>query len=158
MAYTSSPTSYTKPASTVDYSAELDRLTQQQVGAARDEIGARYGLTRAELEAQQGQYERAFGFQEAQLGRTREENLEAVESNALQRGIFNSGIYGENVAEQERAYAESIAFAEQDKAAKLAAIANALSQLDAQSQAEMAQLEAQIRREELMAAAEQYGA
>lgn len=142
---------------TASFEADLGKLTEDQIKAAQAEIEARYGLTRAELEAEQGAAGRAFRMLQANLDRQRTEQLRSVTSNALQRGIFRSGIYGENVAEVERSHAEQLAFGEADKQARLAAIKNALSQLRAQAEAEKSAVASQYRMDELLHAASMYG-
>lgn len=142
---------------TASFEADLGKLTEDQIKAAQAEIEARYGLTRAELEAEQGAAGRAFRMLQANLDRQRTEQLRSATSDALRRGIFRSGIYGENVAEVERSHAEQLAFGEADKQARLAAIKNALSQLRAQAEAEKSAVASQYRMDELLHAASMYG-
>lgn len=139
------------------FELDLDQLTEQQIEAALAEIEARFGLTRAELEQEQGAAGRAFRLLETQLGRQRDQALEGAENNALQRGIFNSGIYGQDVAEIQRGYAEGIATGEANRQAKMSAIESALAGLEAQMTAEQAARAAQIRQEQLQFATSTYG-
>lgn len=129
----------------------LAKFTEEDIAAALAEIEAEFGLTQAELMADQTMVGAQYRLLYAQLGRQRERALQGAEAGALQRGLFHSGIYAQEVGEISGEYAEARAQYLKDQQAKEAAIASQLATMPAEMAAQKAAEEQAIRRGEYTA-------
>ena len=114
------------------------------IQAAITAIEAQFGLTREQLLADESEIGRTYRLLIAQANRANEVQQEAVLGNALERGILHSGIFAENVAEQEALTAEAVASFAAQQAAKKASVQTAIQQ--AESTAAQAKLTAAQQR------------
>lgn len=121
------------PATTFDPTT-LSKITQDQISSARKALSARYGLQRTALEGQEKQVRNSYAQQILALKRARQEGLEDVRFNAVDRGIYQSGIRLANEAKVTRDVAEAEARAAEAQTTTLADIQTALATL-ASSQA-----------------------
>lgn len=108
--------------------ADADEALDLQLKA----IEAQYGMTRAQLEADQGEAGRQYRQAKAGLMRQRAVNLEANLNSMVERGIIKSGITIQNQADIEEGYADARGAALGDRDYQLAQIAAQKAALDPQ--------------------------
>lgn len=125
---------------------DLGRFTEAEIEAALAALEAQYGMTREQLLMDQTQLGAQARLLMARMERQRQLGVQAAESDAVGRGIYRSGILGENVQGIENQYQESVAQAEQQRLAQEQAIQTQLQFLQQQKAAEAAQIQAGILR------------
>lgn len=104
-------------------------------------------MTRAQLLADQTQAGAQYRLLLAQLERGRVQGIETATNDAVRRGIYRSGILGENIADVESATLEGRGVAEAQLQGRQQATEAQLRNLDAMEAAQGAQIEAQLRRQ-----------
>ena len=125
----------------------LAGYTEDEISAALAGLEAQFGMTRAQLLADQTQAGAQYRLLLAQLERGRVQGIETATNDAVRRGIYRSGILGENIAEVEGATLDQRRVAEEDLSARTTATENQLRNLNAMQAAQAAQIEAQLRGE-----------
>jgi len=125
----------------------LAGFTEDEISAALAGLEAQYGMTRAQLLADQTQAGAQYRLLLAQLERGRVQGIETATNDAVRRGIYRSGILGENIADVEAATLSGRSQAEAELQAREQATQEQLRGLDAAQQAQAAQIEAQLRRQ-----------
>lgn len=125
---------------------DLGRFTEQEIEAALAALEAQYGMTREQLLMDQTQLGAQARLLMARMERQRQLGVQAAESDAVGRGIYRSGILGENIQGIENQYQEGVAQAEQQRLAQEQAIQTQLQFLQQQKAAEAAQIQAGILR------------
>lgn len=123
----------------------LAGYTEDEIAAALAGLEAQYGMTRAQLLADQTQAGAQYRLLLAQLERGRVQGIETATNDAVRRGIYRSGILGENIAEVEAATLEGRGQAEAQLQARTDATRAQLDNLGAMQAAQAAQIEAQLR-------------
>lgn len=123
----------------------LAGYTEDEIAAALAGLEAQFGMTRAQLLADQTQAGAQYRLLLAQLERGRVQGIETATNDAVRRGIYRSGILGENLAEVEGAYVGGVGQAEAQLQAREQATQAQLRGLDAAEAAQAAQIEAQLR-------------
>lgn len=108
--------------------AEADEALDLQLKA----IEAQFGMTRAQLEADEGEAGRQYRAAKVGLIRQRDMNLEANLNSMVERGIIRSGITLQNEADVREQYAEGTGTALGDRDFKYAQIAAQKAALDPQ--------------------------
>lgn len=99
-------------------------------------LEAKYGLSREQLLAEQGEVGRLYRFINANLTRMEQDATRGNVEASLGRGILRSGIHLENQANIEQDFTERRAQAEGEKATKLAYIQNQLATLQSELEQE----------------------
>lgn len=125
----------------------LAGYTEDEISAALAGLEAQFGMTRAQLLADQTQAGAQYRLLLAQLERGRVQGIETATNDAVRRGIYRSGILGENIAEVEGATLDQRRVAEEDLSARTTATETQLRNLNAMQAAQAAQVEAQLRSE-----------
>ena len=132
------PTAPTAPSGADERIADpttFDANTLEEILGA---LEAKYGLTREQLMAEEGEVGRLYQFVAANLGRMQEQALRSGQEASIGRGILRSGIHLEQQAQTQGQYAEQAALQQGEKARQLAYIRNQLAQLEADLKAETA--------------------
>lgn len=124
---------------------DLAGYTEDEIAAALAGLEAQFGMTRAQLLADQTQAGAQYRLLLAQLERGRVQGIETATNDAVRRGIYRSGILGENIADVEGAYVGGVGQAEAQLQARNQATEAQLRGLDAAEAAQAAQIEAQLR-------------
>lgn len=111
---------------------QMASLTADQIALAQQGLTAQYGIDQANVGLQQEDiaFNREWGLQ--QIQQQTEAANEAVRNNALQRGIFNSGIRVQGEQDVAEAGAESRILLERDVALGLQSLQLRLAELGAQ--------------------------
>lgn len=125
----------------------LAGFTEDEIAAALAGLEAQFGMTRAQLLADQTQAGAQYRLLLAQLERGRVQGIETATNDAVRRGIYRSGILGENIADVETATLGQRDVAEQELQARTQANETQLRNLDALQAAQAAQIEAGLRRQ-----------
>lgn len=132
-----------EPIQGIDPGTDLRDLTEQEIEALLEGVGARYGLTREQLTLQQNQLGNAARAFEARLEAIRTEAISGVQSASLERGVLRSGIHARGVADINQQLAETGQAAALDRQAQGTEIDVALARLQEQQAAEQAALQTQ---------------
>lgn len=111
----------------------FDANTLEQILVAME---TKYGLSREQLLAEQGELGRTYRFLLANLERSREEELLRSQGQSISRGILRSGIHLRDQSKIQASYAEQAAQSAAEKAAREAAIAQEIARLEAELAAE----------------------
>jgi hypothetical protein len=112
------------------------------------QIEAEFGLTRAQLLADQTTIGAQYRLLEGQLARQRQLSLQGAEAGALQRGVFRSGIYAKEYSDVAGQFAEQQAQLAQQQSSEEGQLAAELATLDARKAAEQASRASEIIRQE----------
>ncbi len=129
----------------------LQGFTESDIEAALAQIEAEFGLTRAELLRDETMLGAQYRLLSAQLVRQRQRSLETAEAGALQRGLFRSGIFAEEVGDVSRDFAEAEAQQVANRQAQEGAIEGERATLAASQAQAAAEETAAIRRGEYTA-------
>jgi hypothetical protein len=103
-------------------------------------------MTREQLLQDQTQLGAQYRLLASRLERARQMGVQSAESDAVSRGIYRSGILGENIQQVEGQYQEATAQNEQQRLAEEQSIQTQLQFLDQQRQAQAAGLQGGILR------------
>lgn len=125
----------------------LSGYTEDEIAAALAGLEAQFGMTRAQLLADQSQAGAEYRLLLAQLERGRVQGIETATNDAVRRGIYRSGILGENIADVETSAFDQRIQAEKGYARREEATEAQLRNLQAMETAQAAQIEAGLRRQ-----------
>lgn len=125
----------------------LSAYTEDEISAALAGLEAQFGMTRAQLLADQSQAGAEYRLLLAQLERGRVQGIETATNDAVRRGIYRSGILGENIADVETSAFDQRIQAEKGYARREDATEAQLRNLQAMETAQAAQIEAGLRRQ-----------
>lgn len=126
----------------------LEQFTSAEIESALAGLEAQYGMTREQLLADQSMIGAQYRLLMARLNRSRQMGIESATNDAVSRGIYNSGILGENIQQVETDYMEQTRAQEEQRLAQEQAIQSQLDFLDPQLRAEQGSAEAALRREQ----------
>ncbi len=129
----------------------LDPYRTAELAAMERLLNLQFRGVRQELEGTIAQRELDRDFNIAQLERAQRGIRKDIQGDALSRGILDSGIFLENTAESEAAYAEQYSFEQASAAAEIGGLQSQIQLLDAQRAAQIASERAQIERAYAMA-------
>ena len=133
--------------------ADADAALQSQL----DAIAAQWGLTRAQLDAEEGEIGRQWQLQKAELIRQADIAQQQSYNDMVNRGILRSGITLTEALKLEQAEERALAQGTKDEKVSLADIANRRAAVAPQEAAEVAAAnaahQAQLRDLEIMQAA-----
>lgn len=130
---------------------DLDPYRRAELAAMERLLNLQFRGVRQELEGTVAQRELDRDFNIAQLERAQRGIRKEIQGDALSRGILDSGIFLENTAESEGAYAEQYSYEQSSAAAEIGALQSQIALLDAQRAAQIASERAQIERAYAMA-------
>ncbi len=131
--------------------SKLDRIRRQQIGASKRLIDLEFEGVRKTLEGDIRQTELDRDFFVAQRERQLRGESRDVRGDALSRGILDSGIFLENLAEVETAATEEISHERNRAAALIGGYTSQIGLLAAQRAARIASERAQIEQAYFMA-------
>lgn len=129
----------------------LDKYRRAEISSSRRLIDLQFRGVRQELEGTVAQTELDRDYNLAQLSRGLRQDTQEVRGSAMSRGILDSGIFLENLAEVEGAAAETEGYERNKAAAMIGGLRSQMALLGAQRSAQIANERAQIERAYLMA-------
>lgn len=129
----------------------LDAARSKEIGAMERMIRLQFEGVKTELEGTLAQTELDRDFSLAQQERGLRTDTRHTRGDAMGRGILDSGIFLQNLAEVQGAAQESMAHTRNSAAAMIGGLQSQMALLDAQRSAQIAFERAQIERAYMMA-------
>lgn len=126
----------------------LDQFTAEEIEAALLALEAQYGMDRESLLQDQSLIGAQYRLLMTRLNRARVQGIEGATNDAVSRGIYRSGILGENVQTIENDYMEQARASEEQRLAQEQGIQSQLDFMEAQKAAQAAQIQSGLRREQ----------